>query len=67
MSDFDCTAIRITFEPDEDGDDNERDAPIVITNDDINEAIEQVFVVHLILVNSTNHSLIDLSVRAASH
>ena len=65
-NDFDTATIRITFEPDEDEDDNERDAPIPITNDDVNEAIEQVFVVHLILVNSSNPGSIDLTARSTS-
>ena len=66
LLDFDNATIRITFDPDEDAGNNERDAPIAITNDDINEAIEQVFVVHLVLVNSSNPSSIDLSVQATS-
>ena len=67
LPDFDNAATRITFDPDEDADDNERDAPIAITNDDINEAIEQVFIVHIVLVNSSNPSSTDLSsVRVTS-
>ena len=66
MPDFDNTIIRITFDADEDADDNERFAPIAITNDAFNEATEQVFVVHLILVNSSNPSSIDLSARATA-
>ena len=65
INDFDTGTIRIIFEPDEDEGDNERDAPIPITNDNVNEA-EQVFVVHLILINSSNPGSIDVMYRSSS-
>ena len=66
MNDFSNTVIQITFLPDENAPDNERAAPIAIFNDVINEADEQVFIVQLHLINSTNPSGIDLSIRPAS-
>ena len=64
--DFNNTVIRVTFDPDEDDEDNEQEALIAITNDDIDEAMEQVFIAYLILVESNNPSSVDLSVRASS-
>ena len=59
--------IRITFDPDENAPDNERVAPIAVVNDIINEANEQEFIVQLrLIINSTNPSGIDLSIRPAS-
>ena len=66
LNDFNSTTIRITFDPDELANDDERPAPIRIFNDPVNEAIEQVFVVHLCLVSSTNPHLISLHIRPAS-
>ena len=67
VNDFDNTLIRITFDPDENTQpDNERAAPIAVVNDIINEADEQVFIVHLCLINSTNPHGVDLSIRPAS-
>ena len=66
MPDFDNAAIRITFDADENAANNERAAPIALNDDDINEAIVQVFIVHLALINSNYPSTIDLSVRATS-
>ena len=66
LLDFDNTIIRITFDANEDQDDNERDAPVPITNDKVNEAIEQVFVVHLILINSSNPGSINLTRQSTS-
>ena len=66
LSDFDNTVIRITFEPDENAGINERAAPIAVVNDLINEADEQVFVVELRLISSTNPAAIDLTTRPAS-
>ena len=56
LKDFDNTVIRITFIPDENAPDNECAAPIAVVNDAINEADEQVFIVHLHLINSTNQA-----------
>ena len=68
MSDFDNDTIRITFDPDEDecANDDDRAAPIRIFNDPVNEANEQVFVVHLRLINSTNPGSVSFSRRPAS-
>ena len=66
LNDFNNTVIRITFDPDEDTDDNERAAPIPIIDDLVNEADEQVFIVQLHLVNSSVPHAINLSLRAAS-
>ena len=66
LNDFNNTVIRITFNPDEDTDDNERAAPIPIIDDLVNEADEQVFIVQLHLIDSINSSAINLNVRAAS-
>ena len=66
INDFDSTVIRITFDPDEDTDDNERAAPIPIIDDLVNEADEQIFIVQLRLVDSINAGAINLNVRPAS-
>ena len=66
MADFDNTVIRITFESDENTGVNERAAPIAVVNDLINEAYEQVFIVELRLISSTNPAGIDLTTRPAS-
>ena len=66
MSDFDNTTIRITFDPDELDNDDERGAPIRIFNDAVNEANEQVFVVQLHLVSATNPGSVKLDTRQAS-
>ena len=66
MSDFDNTTIRITFDPDELDNDDERGAPICIFNDAVNEANEQVFVVQLHLVSATNPGSVKLDTRQAS-
>ena len=58
--------IRIAFDPDENENDDERAAPIPIINDPVNEAGEQVFVVQLRLIDSTNPGAISLNIRAAS-
>ena len=66
MSDFDNTTIRITFDPDELANDDERGAPIRIFNDPVNEANEQVFVVQLHLISATNPGSVSLNTRPAS-
>ena len=66
MIDFDNTTVRITFVPDELANDAERAAPIRIFNDPVNEAIEQVFVVQLHLISSTNPGTVNLNTRPAS-
>ena len=66
MNDFNNTVIRVTFEPDENAGDDERAAPIAVVNDPINEADEQVFIVELRLISSTNPAAIDLTTRPAS-
>ena len=66
FNDFNNTVIRITFDPDESTPHNEHAAPIAVFNDLINEADEQVFIVKLRLVNSTNADAVNLSTRPAS-
>ena len=58
--------IRITFDPDELENSDERPAPIHIFNDAVNEANEQVFVVQLRLNSSTNPASINLETLPAS-
>ena len=66
LKDFDNTVIRVTFDPDELEDSDERAAPIRIFNDAVNEANEQVFVAQLRLISSTNPASIGLDTRPAS-
>ena len=66
MNDFNNSVIRITFNPDEDANNDEHAAPIALIDDTVNEADEQVFVVQLHLVDSINSSAIDLTTRATS-
>ena len=66
MADFNNTNITLVFEPDEDGEINEMSAPILVTDDAINEAIEQVFVAELILVNSLDSATVDLTIRPST-
>ena len=66
MNDFNNTNITLVFEPDEDGEVSEKDVPISITNDAINEAIEQVFVAELLLINSSNPASVDLTTRPST-
>ena len=65
LQDFSDAVFNITFEPDEDSDINNKLVSVSITNDDINEAIEQFFVIQMALVSSVNPSSVELS-RAAS-
>ena len=66
MNDFNNTNITIVFEPDEDAGIYELSAPIFVTDDDINEATEQVFVVELRLISSVNSATVDLTTRPSS-
>ena len=66
LNDFDNTTVRITFDPDELANDDERAAPIRIFNDPVNEANEQVFVVQLRLISSTNPGLVTFTRQPAS-
>ena len=68
-NDFNNTVIRITFDPDENKthvSDDERAAHIALINDAVNEADEQVFIVQLRLINSTNSGAIDITIRQNS-
>ena len=67
-NDFNNTNITVIFEPDEDSliVVNEKSAPVFVTDDDINEATEQVFVVELHLVSSLNPALVDLTMQPSS-
>ena len=66
LADFDNTNITLVFEPDEEGEVNEKSAPIFITDDAINEATEQVFVAELILVSSIDSVTVDLTVQPST-
>ena len=66
MNDFNNTNITLVFEPDEDGEVREKDVPIFITDDAINEATEQVFVAELLLINSSNPASVDLTTRPST-
>lgn len=50
-ADFDTSVITMDFPRD-------NFASIALTNDDINEADEQVFIIYLEIINSTNPSLV---------
>ena len=58
--------IRIVFEADESLAINDMSAPVAISDDPINEATEQAFIVQLKLISSTNPGLSDLTERPAS-
>ena len=66
MNDFNNTKIIITFEPDEFIEIDEMSAPILVFDDAINEATEQVFVVELQLVSSLDQATVDLATRPTS-
>lgn len=66
LQDFNNTIITITFEPDEGAAINEIETPIIIVDDVINEATEQVFVVQLHLINSESPEKAILTERPAS-
>ena len=66
LNDFNNSAITLIFEPDEDLVVSEMNAPVPVTDDAINEATEQVFVVELMLVSSSDPNTIDLTVRNSS-
>ena len=66
LNDFNNTKIKVFFEPDEDAEANEKNIPVFIIDDAINEAQQQVFVVELILVDSVNPATIDLTTRPSS-
>ena len=66
LNDFNNTNITVIFEPDEDAAMYEKSAPIFVTDDAINEAIEQVFVVELRLVSSVDPARVDLTTRPSS-
>ena len=60
LNDFNDTALTITFQADEDNPINDIPLSIPITDDAINEAIEQDFVVMLNLTDSISPTLIML-------
>ena len=66
MNDFNNTNITLVFEPDEDAEVNEQSTPIFVTDDAIDEAIEQVFVAELILVSSLDPATVDLTTRPST-
>ena len=65
MADFDNTNITIVFEADEDAEVNGQSAPIIVTDDAINEAT-QWFVAELILVSSLDPATVDLTTRPST-
>ena len=65
MADFDNTNITIVFEADEDAEVNGQSAPIIVTDDAINEAT-QWFVAELILVSSLDPATVDLTIRPST-
>ena len=68
LQDFNNTVITITFDPDENLEsiEGEKRASILIFEDDINEATEQVLVIQLALVDSLNPAGVDISARSTS-
>ena len=66
LNDFNNTNITVIFESDEDAAIYEKSAPIFITDDAINEAIEQVFVIELRLTSSVDPTSVDISIRSSS-
>ena len=64
--DFSLDVVMVTFPADEfGGQTNDVDAPVVIVDDEINEALEEVFIMVLTLENATNPDGIVIT-RAAS-
>ena len=66
MNDFNSSVITLTFEADEELPIYEMNAPVPVTDDAINEATEQVFVVHLQLVYSEDPATVGLNLRNSS-
>ena len=66
MADFNNTVLTVRFEPDDSAANNERSAPVIIFDDAINEATEQVFVVQLRLIQSESSDTVILTERPAS-
>ena len=66
LNDFNNSAITLIFEPDEDQLISEMSASIPVTDDAINEATEQVFVVELRLVSTLDPSTVGFTVRPTS-
>ena len=64
--DFDNTTVRVTFLPDEDNPINEHMVPITIVDDDIDEVIEQIFVVTLKHKESIREESVNLETRNSS-
>ena len=54
------TIVDVTFESDEGRETDRKVIYVPITDDEINEAIEQVFVIHLVLVSSPNPTMVQL-------
>lgn len=63
VADFNNTTIIITFDPDEDRgrNNNELSVPILIFDDSIDEANEQVFIVQLKVVGGANVNSVTIS------
>ena len=64
--DFDSAAITATFLADEGGNViTDLDVPIPIFDDDIDEANDQFFIAHLVVVSAVNPALITLDQMAS--
>ena len=66
FADFDNTTLTVTFQADEDDPINEHSVPVAIVDDDVNEAMEQDFVVVLRLSESVNQESVSLDTRNVS-
>ena len=66
FGDFDNATAQVTFFPDEDNPINEHLVPITIMDDDIDEAIEQIFVITLKHKESIREESISLETRNSS-
>ena len=66
FGDFDNTTVQVTFFPDEENPINEHSVPITVVDDDIDEAIEQIFVVTLKHKESIREESISLETRNSS-
>ena len=57
-ADFDTSVITLEFPSDTSSPVNELSAPISLEDDEINEAVVQIFIIYLKIINSTNPDLI---------
>ena len=66
FSDFANSTLTVTFQADEANPVNELSVPVTIIDDDVNEAMEQDFVVVLKLRESANQGSVHLGTRNSS-